>query len=39
MAAPAWLAMTSKTLNFGSAYVWDADWTNQPVRFYRLRSP
>ena len=34
-----WLPVQSRTLNNGSLYLTDPDWTNYPARFYRLRSP
>jgi len=34
-----WTALQSCTLTNGSIYFSDADWTNYPTRFYRIRSP
>ena len=39
LASPVWLPMSTNTLTNGSAYFCDPGWTNQPGRFYRLRSP
>ena len=39
LANPIWLPMSTNTLTNGSAYFSDPAWTNQPGRFYRLRSP
>ena len=43
-ANPVWTAVSTNTLNSfvgtnGTAYFSDAQWTNYPGRFYRLRSP
>jgi hypothetical protein len=35
----AWSPLSTNTLNGGSAYFGDVQWTNHPVRFYRLRWP
>ena len=39
LANPLWLPLETKTLVDGSCYFSDLEWTNQPARFYRLRSP
>jgi len=36
---PAWIPVGTNTLTGGSSYFSDPQWTNYPVRFYRLRSP
>jgi hypothetical protein len=36
---PVWQAVQTNTLTGGWCYFSDPDWTNYPVRFYRLRSP
>jgi len=36
---PAWTPVSTNTLNDGSSYFSDPEWTNYPSRFYRLRSP
>ena len=36
---PAWQPVQTNTLTDGWCYFSDPDWTNYPVRFYRLRSP
>ena len=36
---PVWSPLQTNTLTGGSAYFSDSQWTNQPARFYRLRSP
>jgi hypothetical protein len=38
-AAHAWSPVSTNTLTGGSSYFSDPQWTNHPVRFYRLRSP
>jgi len=38
-AKPAWSPVATNTLTGGSSYFSDAQWTNYPARFYRLRSP
>jgi len=35
----AWLPLQTNTLSGGSLVFSDPQWTNHPVRFYRLRSP
>jgi len=39
LANPAWIPVGTNTLTGGSSYFSDPEWTNYPVRFYRLRSP
>jgi hypothetical protein len=39
LASNSWTLLQSCTLTNGSLYFSDADWTNLPVRFYRIRSP
>jgi hypothetical protein len=39
LANPTWSPVSTNTLTSGSAYFSDPQWTNYPVRFYRLRSP
>jgi hypothetical protein len=39
LANPLWSPVGTNTLTGGSAYFSDAQWTNYPRRFYRLRSP
>ncbi len=39
LANPTWVPLQTNTLTGGSCYFSDPDWTNYPVRFYRLRSP
>jgi len=39
IANPVWQPVQTNTLNGGSAYFSDPQWTNYPGRFYRLRSP
>jgi hypothetical protein len=39
LANPVWSSVATVTLTGGSAYFSDAQWTNYPDRFYRLRSP
>ena len=39
LARPNWIPLTTITLSSGSSYFSDPQWTNYPVRFYRLRSP
>jgi hypothetical protein len=38
-ASPVWQPVQTNTLTDGWCYFSDPDWTNYPVRFYRLRSP
>ncbi len=38
-ANPVWTTVGTNTLNNGSCYFSDPDWTNYPSRFYRIRSP
>jgi hypothetical protein len=37
LANPGWTPVGTNTLTGGSSYFSDPDWTNYPVRFYRLR--
>jgi len=39
LANPVWVWLQTGTLTNGSIYYGDADWTNHPRRFYRIRSP
>jgi hypothetical protein len=39
LANPVWSPVGANTLTSGSSYFSDPEWTNYPVRFYRLRSP
>jgi len=39
LANPAWIPVGTNILTGGSSYFSDAQWTNQPARFYRLRQP
>ena len=39
LANPIWSPVGTNTLTGGSSYFSDPQWTNQPSRFYRLRSP
>jgi hypothetical protein len=39
LAAPDWLPVQTNTLAAGSTYFNDSQWTNYPIRYYRLRSP
>ena len=39
LANPVWSPVGTKSLAGGSSYFSDAEWTNSPARFYRLRSP
>ncbi len=39
LARPLWIPLETNTLSDGSCYFSDPEWTNQPARFYRLRSP
>jgi hypothetical protein len=36
---PGWLPLATNTLTGDTLYFGDKQWTNYPVRFYRLRSP
>lgn len=36
---PSWVPVATNALADGSAYFSDAEWTNHPARFYRIRSP
>jgi hypothetical protein len=39
LVTPVWSPISTNTLTAGSSYFGDPQWTNYPVRFYRLRSP
>ena len=39
LATASWTALQTGTLTNGSIYFSDAQWTNHPARFYRIRSP
>ena len=39
LANPTWYPLATNTVNGGSSYFSDPQWTNYPARFYRLRSP
>jgi len=39
LGAGVWVALQSSTLTNGLNYFSDAQWTNYPSRFYRIRSP
>jgi hypothetical protein len=39
LADPTWIPLQTNTLTGGSCYFSDCQWTNYPVRCYRLRSP
>jgi hypothetical protein len=39
LANPTWSPISTNTLPDGSSYFSDPQWTNYPVRFYRLRWP
>jgi hypothetical protein len=39
LANPGWSPVRTNTLTGGSSYFNDAQWTNYPTRFYRLRWP
>jgi hypothetical protein len=39
LANPVWSPVSTNTLIGGSSYFSDAQWTNYPNRFYRIRSP
>jgi BspA type Leucine rich repeat region (6 copies) len=39
LANPNWSPVGTNTLTGGSSYFSNADWTNYPARFYRIRSP
>ena len=39
LANPAWIPLTTNTLNNGTNYFTDAQWTNYPCRFYRVSTP
>jgi hypothetical protein len=39
LADPIWVPVGTSTLAGGAAYFSDAQWTNYPARFYRLRAP
>jgi hypothetical protein len=39
LANPVWAPLATNTLTGAPLYFGDAQWTNFPSRFYRLRSP
>jgi hypothetical protein len=39
LASGSWVSIQTNTLNGGSAYFCDMQWTNYPGRFYRMRMP
>jgi hypothetical protein len=39
LASPIWVPLQTNTLSSDTWYFSDAEWTNYPGRFYRLRSP
>jgi hypothetical protein len=39
LATTTWIPLATNTLNSGSAYFSDAQWTNYSSRYYRLRWP
>jgi hypothetical protein len=39
LASPAWITLQTCTLTNGSLYFSDPDWTNYPLRLYRIRWP
>jgi len=39
LADPIWTPVVTNTLTAGMFYFSDAEWTNYPTRFHRLRSP
>lgn len=39
LATPSWSPIGTNTLTGGASYFSDPQWTNHPVRFYRLHSP
>jgi hypothetical protein len=39
LANPIWSPVGTNSLTSGSSYFSDPQWTNYPIRFYRLRSP
>jgi hypothetical protein len=39
LANPNWQPLQTNTLTTGSAFFSDFQWTNYPIRYYRLRSP
>ncbi len=39
LASPTWVPLLTNTLSGGSISFTDAEWTNSPTRFYRVRSP
>jgi hypothetical protein len=38
-AKPVWTPLQTNTLTADTLYFSDPQWTNHPVRFYRLRRP
>jgi hypothetical protein len=39
LSAPSWVPLQTSRLTNGLIYFSDAQWTNYPSRFYRMRSP
>ena len=39
LANPVWIPMVTNTLNNGTNFFSDAQWTNHPCRFYRVSEP
>ncbi len=39
LTSPNWSPVATNTLSSGTFYFTDPQWTNYPVRFYRIRSP
>jgi hypothetical protein len=39
LANPAWSPVATNTLTDGTSYFSDPQWTNYPIRFYRVRAP
>ena len=39
LANPVWIPVSTNTLNGGSSYFSDPQWTNYPGRFYRIQKP
>ena len=39
LATPTWSPLATNALTGGTSYFSDPEWTNNPARFYRIRSP
>jgi len=39
LTSPVWITIKTNTLTDGSSYFSDPQWTNYPLRLYRLSSP